>query len=101
MIKKFSTQVSILCIYTRKYWSDLVDNGFVGKTLGLGKNDYGNSGRFSAWFLAFKIKYCLVKVNFGVVSAKKTFKVYNQEHRIMKLNEYNSLQEGKSGSGRF
>ena len=30
----------------KKYLSDLVDNGFVVKTLGLGKNDYGNSGKF-------------------------------------------------------
>ena len=34
-------------IYIHKnYWSDLVDNGFVGKTPGLGKNDYGNSDVF-------------------------------------------------------
>ena len=30
----------------RKYWSELVDNGLVGETLGCGKNDYGNSGIF-------------------------------------------------------
>ena len=34
----------------KKYRSDLVDNGFVGKTLGLSKNDYGSSGIFHAWF---------------------------------------------------
>ena len=28
----------------KKNWSDLVDNGFVGKLLGLGKNDYGDLG---------------------------------------------------------
>ena len=40
-------------LYThKKYWSDLVDNGFVGKSLGLGKNDCGNSGIFYAWLLS-------------------------------------------------
>ena len=34
----------------KKYWSTLVEKGFVGKTLVLGKNDYGNSGIFYAWF---------------------------------------------------
>ena len=28
----------------KEYGSDLIDNGFVGKYLGLGKNGYGNSG---------------------------------------------------------
>ena len=32
----------------KKYWDDLVDNRFVGKSLGQGKNDYGNSGIFYA-----------------------------------------------------
>ena len=59
----------------KKYWSNLVDNGFVGKSLGLGKNDYGNSGIFYAWFFAPKKKYCLVIEDFGVISAKRTFKV--------------------------
>ena len=44
----------------KKYWSDLVDIVFFGKSLCLGKNDYGNSGIFYACFLAPKIKYCLV-----------------------------------------
>ena len=39
-----------------KYWSELVDNGFVGKSPDLCKNDYRNSGIFYAWFLAPKIK---------------------------------------------
>ena len=30
----------------KKYWSDLVDNGFAGESLGLGKNVFGNSGIF-------------------------------------------------------
>ena len=38
----------------KKYWSDLVDNRFIGKSLGLGKKDYGDSGIFHAWFLAPK-----------------------------------------------
>ena len=42
--------------FYKKYWSSLVDNGFVGKPFGLGKNHYGNSGIHYAWFLALKIK---------------------------------------------
>ena len=39
----------------KKNWSTLIEKGFVGKSLGLGKNDYGNSGIFYAWFLVPKI----------------------------------------------
>ena len=85
----------------KKYWSDLVDNGFVGKTLGLDKIDYGKSGISYAWFLAPKIKYCLVIDDFGVISAKRTFKGYSQEHRMIKLDEYISSSERKMASGRF
>ena len=59
----------------KKYWSDLIDKGFFGKSFGLGKNDYGNSGIFYAWFLAPKIKYCSVIDDFGVIPAKKLSKV--------------------------
>ena len=85
----------------KKHWSTLVEKGFVGKSLGLGKNDYGNSGIFYAWFLAPKIKYCLVIDDFGIISAKRTFKGYSEEHRMIKLDEYISLSEGKTVSGRF
>ena len=85
----------------KKHWSSLVDKGFVGKSLGLSKNDYGNSGIFYAWFLAPKIKYCLVIDDFGIISAKRTFKGYSEEHRMLKLDEYISLSEGKTVSGRF
>ena len=85
----------------KNHWSNLVDNGFVGKSLGLGKNDYGNSGIFYAWFLAPKIKYCLVIDDFGIISAKRTFKGYSEEHRLIKLEEYISLSEGRTVSGRF
>ena len=85
----------------KKYWSNLVDKGYVGKSLGLGKNDYGNSGISYAWFLAPKIKYCLLIDDFGVISAKRTFKAYSEEHRMIKLDEYISLSERKTVSGRF
>ena len=85
----------------KKHWSTLVDKGFVGKSLGLGKNDYGNSGIFYAWFIAPKIKYCLVIDDFGNISAKRTFKVYSEEHRMIKLDEYISLSEGKIVWGRY
>ena len=85
----------------KKHWSTLIEKGFVGKSPGLGKNDYGNSGIFYAWFLAPKIKYCLVVDDFGIISAKRTFKGYSEEHRMIKLEEYISLSEGKTVSGRF
>ena len=85
----------------KKQRSTLVDNGFVRKSLGLGKNDYGNSCIFYAWFLAPKIKYCLVIDDFGVISAKRTFKGYSEEHRMIKVDESISLSEGKTVSGVF
>ena len=85
----------------KKYWSTLVEKGCVGKSLGLGKNDYGDSGIFYEWFLPPKIKYCLVIDYFGIISPKRTFKGYSEEHRLIKLNEYISLSEGKTVSGRF
>ena len=46
-------------------------------------------------------KYCLVIDDFGVILDKRTFKVYSEEHRMIKLNEYLSLSEGKTVLGRF
>ena len=89
-----------LCLQ-KKYWSSLVRKELVGKPVGSGKNDYGFSGIFYAWFLAPKIKYCLVIDDFGVISAETTFKSYSKEHRMMKLVEYMSLSEGRAISGRF
>ena len=66
-------------LYIQKnYWSSLVEDGFVGKSHGLGRNDYGNLGVFYARFLAPKIKYCLVIDDFGFVSARSTFKGYSK-----------------------
>ena len=85
----------------KKYWNKLHEKGYVGKKLGEGKNDYGDSGIFYAWFLAPKIKYCLVIDDFVIISAKRTFRGYSEEHRLIKLDEYRSLLEGKTVSGRF
>ena len=85
----------------KKHWSTLVEKEYVGKSLGQGKNDYGDSGIVYAWFLAPKIKYCLVIDDFGIILAKRTFKGYSEEHKMIKLNEYISLSEGKTVSGRF
>ena len=85
----------------KKYWSSLLDAAFVCKALGLGKNDYGNSGIFYAWFLAPKIKYCLVIEEFAVIAAKKTLKGYGEEHRMIKLEEFIYLSVRKTVSGRF
>ena len=85
----------------KKHWSDLVDNGFVGKSLGSGKNENGNSGIFYAWFLAPKIKYCILVDDYCVLSAKRTFEGYSEEQRIRKLNDYISLSKRKTNFGRF
>ena len=47
------------------------------------------------------MKYCLVTDDFGVTLAERTFKGYSEEHRMMKLDEYISLSEGKIVSRRF
>ena len=77
------------------YWSSLVNNGFVGNSLGLGKKNYGISFIFYASCLAPKIKYCLMDEIFGAISAKKTFKGCSEEHRLVKLSEFLSLSEKK------
>ena len=69
----------------KKHWCNLVNNGLIDKSLGLGKKDYGV---FSAWRLAPKRKYCLVIDEFDVISAKRTFKGYSEEHRLIKLNKF-------------
>ena len=85
----------------KKYWSPLVDKGFVGKSPGLDKIDCDNSGLFFAWFPAPKIKYCLVIDDFGVILANRTFKCFTEGHKMMKLIDYISLLEGKTISGGF
>ena len=87
----------------KNYWSSLVDNGFFGISLRLGKNDYGKSGIYYAWFLApnIKIKYCLVIDDFGVNSANRTFKGYSEKHKLINLDEYISLSEAETVPGRF
>ena len=57
----------------KEHRSTLVDNGFVGKILGLGKNDYGTAGKFVAWFLAPKVTNSLGIYDYGVISAKLSF----------------------------
>ena len=93
-------EIRIVCIFM-KYCSSLVDNGFVDESLGLGKNEYRSWGIFYAWFLAPKIKYCLVIDDFGVTLAKRTFKRSSKDHKMTKLDGYISLSEGKTVSGRF
>ena len=97
----FTMEILIVAILIKKHWSTSIDKGFLGKSLGLGKNDYGNSGIFYASFLAPKIKYCLVIDEYVVTSAKRTFKGFSEEHRMVKLEEYISLSEEKAVSGRF
>ena len=45
--------------------------------------------------------YSFVIDDFGVISAKRSFKGYSQEHRMIKFEEFISLSEGKTVTGRF
>ena len=113
MIKEVINQIGGFCINRnnygdtdsvyihRKHWNDLVDNGFVSKSLGLSNIDYRKSSIFHAWFLAAKIKHCLVVDDFDVISAKRNFKGYSEEQWMIKLNEYISLSERQTVSSRF
>ena len=74
-----------------KQWFDMVDNGFAGKSRGLNNNEYGNLGTLYAWFLAPKIKYCVMIDDSVVISAEKTLKSYNEEQRMIERNEFISL----------
>ena len=58
-------------------------------------------GILFGWFIAPKKTYGLVITDFGVLSAKKTLKGYSEEHRMIKFNEFLSLSERKTISGRF
>ena len=80
--------------------SKLVDSGCVGDGIGMGKNDYGDRGIFYTWFLAPKIKYCLVTDDHGFPPAKRTFKGFIEEHRVIKLNDFIMLSRGETVSGR-
>ena len=77
----------------KKFWSSLVDKGFVGELLALGKIDYAISGIFYAWFLAQKKKYCLLVDDFGVIAAKTTFKGHSGEHKLIKLKQLIIISE--------
>ena len=85
----------------KKHWSTLIDERCVGKSVELGKIINDNAGMFNAGFVASKIKYCLVINEDGMILAKKSFKGYNEEHRIIKLNDFISLSEEQTISGRL
>ena len=85
----------------KKYWAKLVNIGFVGKDLGLGKNEYSDSDTFFAWFLIPKIKYCSVIDDFVVISAKRTFKGFNEGHRMIRFKKFIPLLEEKTVYGCF
>ena len=48
----FTMVIWIVHVFIEKHCSTLVERGFVGKSVGLGKNDYGNAGIFYSLFLA-------------------------------------------------
>ena len=74
-----------------KHWFDMVDNGFVGKSCGLNNKKYGHLGTLYAWFIAPKMKYCVVIDDSIVFSAEKLLKSYNEEQRIKKRKKFVSL----------
>ena len=83
----FTTRTLIVVTFIKKHWSTLVGKGFVGKSLGLGKNGYVNSGIIFAWFLAPNIKHCLVIDDYEIILAKRTFKGYSEENRMIKWDD--------------
>ena len=66
----------------------MVNKRFVGKSLGHGKKVYGSSGVIYLLFLGPKNKFCLLIVDFAVISAGKTFKGYSEVHKMTKLEIY-------------
>ena len=73
------------------------DKGLIGKNLGQSKNDYGDSaGIVCGLFLAPKVKYCIIIDQFGVISAKTTFKGYNQNINAITFKDYLNLERGQS-----
>ena len=75
----------------------LNDKGLIGKDLGQSKNDYGDSaGIVYGLFLAPKVKYCITIDEFGVLSAKTTFKGYNQNINPITFKDYLNLECGQS-----
>ena len=59
-------------------WNILNERGNVGNDLGQGKNDYGDGGIILGYFIAPKIKYCLVLNDKYILEEKKTFKGCNK-----------------------
>ena len=57
----------------KKHWSTLVEKEFVGKSLGLGKNDYGDSGIFYAWFFSSENKILFSNRRFWYYFCQKNF----------------------------
>ena len=80
----------------KRHSYSLADNEFVSKSLGVRKNDSGNSGTLYSCFLDPKIKRCLVIDHSGVMFVERIFKGYNDEHRMTKPIEFISVWEGKT-----
>ena len=75
----------------------LIDQGLIGKDLGQSKNGYGDSaGIVYGLFLAPKVKYCIIIDEFGILSAKTTFKGYNQKMNAITFKDYLNLECGQS-----
>ena len=46
----FTRKIRKVLKFLKQHWAMLVEKGYVWKTLGLGKTDYGNASIFYAWF---------------------------------------------------
>ena len=53
-VTTFTTDLRIVHLFKKKRWCTLVEKVFVGRSLGLGKNEYSYRDIFYAWFLAPK-----------------------------------------------
>ena len=99
-ISFYYTDTDFLYIH-KKHWSELVDNGFVGKFLGLGRIDFVISSKFLCLDFSSGDKNCHVIDDFDVILAERFFKGYSQEHEMIKLNECISFSEELAVSGRI
>ena len=78
----------------------LKTKGLIGKALYQSKNDYGNGGILYRFFLAPKIKYCIVIDENGILSQKTTFKGYDENMVGLNFKDFLDLERGDTILGK-
>ena len=76
----------------------LVNSGrktMIGERKGQWKNDYGDDGIFSAVFIAPKLKYCLIIIEYGVIDEKQHSKVLETLIEILNRSKVLNYEENK------